>query len=746
MSESFDPYKKWLGISPRDQPPHYYRLLGLELFESDPDVISTAADSRMALIKTFQSGQYSAVSQRLLNEIAAARIGLLNAEKKAQYDEALRAKLKPAVKPAAPLPARTTARQAADGAGDVDWAALRTVTVTSKDAQAAALVSSIARRGRKPAWKTPVAVGAGVLILGIVALAVAMNRGDGTPVVQQPDGDSEQPIASSQKTGKTKQPGPKQPNDNGSKTPAAKTPEIKTPESKTDENPPEPPPKEDPKVPTEPDPNRTLAALLDPSDGDAPAKEPVPAKKPVEPKSEEPAVAKKPAVPDDSALQQAKRRVWDVYGKDVAAAKTTKEKLAICDKMLKQGNEEKNDQAVRYALFASARDVAADAESTEQAFAAIDAIEAAFEADGKTMKADLLDAMLKAVKAGPAAAVTGRLIADAALDQCDSAVAADDYETAGRFLRIATSAARKANDKTLQREITANREPELKRQKARYAAVKAAIDTLAGNSADAAANLAVGHWHGFIKGNWEKGLPLLAKGSDADLAKLAAQDLAASNDPKDQRALGDQWARVAAKEPAYGRLQPYLHAAYWYQQALPKLTGLDKSEVEKQIDTVAAAASALGTKNLGTVQRGNVALASNGTTVQGVTNQPECLIDGNSTKFNWGTGEGLAYGKWPCEWTITFKTAYQLRELRFRLLDSGNDLFFNYAIMTSSDGRNFKPLVDRSAGNWRSWQIIDLPPRMVKAVKLQGLRFNKNEVFFVVEFEAYCVPPGAERK
>ena len=104
MSESFDPYKKWLGISPKDQPPHHYRLLGLELFESDPDVITTAADGRMALVKKFQSGQYSAVSQRLLNEIAAARIGLLNPEKKAQYDEALREKLKPAVKQAAPPP------------------------------------------------------------------------------------------------------------------------------------------------------------------------------------------------------------------------------------------------------------------------------------------------------------------------------------------------------------------------------------------------------------------------------------------------------------------------------------------------------------------------------------------------------------------------------------------------------------------------------------------------------------------
>lgn len=43
MNESFDPYYTWLGIPPKNQPPHHYRLLGLELFEGDPRVIQAAA-------------------------------------------------------------------------------------------------------------------------------------------------------------------------------------------------------------------------------------------------------------------------------------------------------------------------------------------------------------------------------------------------------------------------------------------------------------------------------------------------------------------------------------------------------------------------------------------------------------------------------------------------------------------------------------------------------------------------------
>ncbi len=39
----FDPYHKWLGIPAKDQPANHYRLLGLDLFEADAEVIESAA-------------------------------------------------------------------------------------------------------------------------------------------------------------------------------------------------------------------------------------------------------------------------------------------------------------------------------------------------------------------------------------------------------------------------------------------------------------------------------------------------------------------------------------------------------------------------------------------------------------------------------------------------------------------------------------------------------------------------------
>jgi formylglycine-generating enzyme required for sulfatase activity len=93
MSQPFDAYYKWLGIPPAEQPPNYYRLLGLTLFESDVDAITSAAEQRIAHVRTFQISQHAELSQRILNELAAARVCLLNRQKKSAYDAQLRRKL-----------------------------------------------------------------------------------------------------------------------------------------------------------------------------------------------------------------------------------------------------------------------------------------------------------------------------------------------------------------------------------------------------------------------------------------------------------------------------------------------------------------------------------------------------------------------------------------------------------------------------------------------------------------------------
>jgi hypothetical protein len=103
MAEEFDPYRKWLGIPPQDQPAHHYRLLGIAPFEDDPDVIENAATRQLAHVRTFQTGRHAALSQRLLTELTAAKLCLLMPEKKVAYDEQLRERLAVAGEPTTEL-------------------------------------------------------------------------------------------------------------------------------------------------------------------------------------------------------------------------------------------------------------------------------------------------------------------------------------------------------------------------------------------------------------------------------------------------------------------------------------------------------------------------------------------------------------------------------------------------------------------------------------------------------------------
>ena len=86
MTEHFDPYHELLGIPPQEQPPNHYRLLGISLWETNRQVIANAAMQRSKFLRSLGISQYGDVCQRLLNEVSAAKICLLNETKKAAYD------------------------------------------------------------------------------------------------------------------------------------------------------------------------------------------------------------------------------------------------------------------------------------------------------------------------------------------------------------------------------------------------------------------------------------------------------------------------------------------------------------------------------------------------------------------------------------------------------------------------------------------------------------------------------------
>ena len=86
----FNAYHKWLGIPPEEQPPNYYRLLGITLFEKDRAVIIAALDQRQLFLQKKSVGPQGNLAEPLLEQLQQARLCLLNRLTRAQYDSKLR--------------------------------------------------------------------------------------------------------------------------------------------------------------------------------------------------------------------------------------------------------------------------------------------------------------------------------------------------------------------------------------------------------------------------------------------------------------------------------------------------------------------------------------------------------------------------------------------------------------------------------------------------------------------------------
>lgn len=190
MAKKFDPYDKWFQIPPGEQPPDHYRLLGVDRFESKPEVINEAAEQRVAFLHDVSTGPHVAVTQRLLNEVAAARLCLTDPEKKATYDAELKQPRPPkrrpkhaektipvaaVVRPPEPTKAIPQAVPVATAPGKQhDEFSVLTDGPTGGSA-AASQVASRPAKSSQPIWFAAGGAAALVLVLVIVIVAVSSN-------------------------------------------------------------------------------------------------------------------------------------------------------------------------------------------------------------------------------------------------------------------------------------------------------------------------------------------------------------------------------------------------------------------------------------------------------------------------------------------------------------------------------------------------------------------------------------------
>jgi hypothetical protein len=416
--------------------------------------------------------------------------------------------------------------------------------------------------------------------------------------------------------------------------------------------------------------------------------------------------------PTAEEIQKAREELRDQL-RDQYARVQPEQRRTLARKFLTVAETE-TQAARRSALLLEAADLALEAGDAPDAAAALEAL-ARGPGRWPALRFRVLDLQDRKDKAGlPAEAWMG--LVGEALDE-------DDYALAQKAADKAEAAAGRRKDPAVLDQAKALKEQarsllkEAKGLEDSFLRLKEAPE-------DPVASDAVGRFLCFTRDLWPRGLPYLARGTDPALRAAAQADLASA------LPAGDLWWDWAEKQTVRGvREAVRLRAAGCYERVLGGLPEAERSRVEKRIKVAYDAA--------GSGPPGNLAAAKAGATASGGT-RPEILIDGIVTGH---TGSaGFAYGAVPCEFIVTMAKPVPLRQIRLLLWDGEPERFYRYVIETSADGVGWQPLVERSTGEWRGWQVLAFPPRRVKAIRLKGLHCSANSQFHAVELEAYCRP------
>ncbi|MDP6554792.1 MAG: hypothetical protein QGG71_09005 [Pirellulaceae bacterium] len=565
---SFDPYHQWLGIPTAEQPPNHYRLLGVAIFESDPDVISNAADRQMTHVKTFQMGQHVADSQRLLSEIVAARGCLLQVESRATYDLQLRLQSAGPTKP--------------------------TPSETQSDKPEATAAVSTGRRPHNQSRKPVLVVSAMAVVVVLVSAGIFMRHGDqdvNKHSVQVSEATATKGSELPVKEASSQTQEPPESAVNTSVVPESKnSSELITPQDpsspsvdvgdvvvETTNTSPQSRGDAESVIATTPEPTTAKTTSPEPATGGPTTAETVTPDIAAQPLTPFDLPGRLP-VPDKADLAAAKALVKELYQPEYEQAETLEQKAAVARKLLVAAQDPGNDANGRYAMLGVARIMAVQAGDADTAMRAIDILDRHFEVDALVLKQAALQAWAKMPMAKERRAELAKRIPPIA----EEAVQQERYDIASSLLQLARDTARRAGTVPLAKEM-ATRLKEIDGIAIKFAGVQKALEVLAVDSSDEEANNVVGRYYCLERGDWNRGLPLLARSGKARLQAFAERDLSGANPGAEQLGLGDMWWELAQQEEPGVAVQLLVRAHHWYAIAAPNLSGLAKTKCEKRL-------------------------------------------------------------------------------------------------------------------------------------------------------------------
>lgn len=271
-------------------------------------------------------------------------------------------------------------------------------------------------------------------------------------------------------------------------------------------------------------------------------------------------------IPESAEIGKAESLIQELYKDEFSKAKGDRAaKARLAQTLLQEGKDTTDLSAGRYQLFVHARKLSSEAGDGPTALQAIEELALSFQVPAKDIFNLKIDALGIASKASgtPEAHQT---VIDSALALLDDALALDDFPAGMQLLDTAEAAGKRLRNVPLVASIR-KRQDEVAALQKEYTRWQPFAEKLAGNPDDPEANLEMGKYHALIKGNWERGLPLLTKGR-GPLRTLATADEDVQPSAPAYLKVGDNWLMYAKSLPDNMRPQALLRSYQWYLKAL----------------------------------------------------------------------------------------------------------------------------------------------------------------------------------
>jgi len=266
-------------------------------------------------------------------------------------------------------------------------------------------------------------------------------------------------------------------------------------------------------------------------------------------------------VPAPAAQRQAERSLRDA-NKAAYASKWSSEKLALAKTLLERARKRQDDEVGQFVAYQEARQLAAQASNVDLALEAARECAARFQV---AMYPLAIEALTIAGKV-PRGLSELRILVHTCLRTAQEAADAEDTDSAGKAVALASNLARPLKDATLLAAV-ATRNNQVNETKAWLARVANARPKLQVTPDDAISHRLLGQYEALRHANWEVGLEHLASADDADLKALALRDRSAPVAADDQTALADSWWDLAEHLDGVMRQNARQRALTWYEKA-----------------------------------------------------------------------------------------------------------------------------------------------------------------------------------